>query len=143
MVGFADALRQAPALAAGERLLREIVIPGVHDHSQGDVRCKIAVKRRRLDIRAERLRHRFHDCFMMLEVFDELGRRRQIVANFVRHAGFRGEAAHKNAGRCRQGAGLPGKRQNARAKIGNNLAALQATPDSVDRFGCHHKTRVN
>ena len=141
MLGLAHALNRAPALAPAKRLLRQIVVPGVHDHAQRRQRGEVAMQRRRLDGRAERLLHRGHHRLAVLEILDELRRRRRILANLVRHARLGGEPVRERFERGGKRAILSREGEDARPEIGNGSPALQARADCVDGFGCHGMPR--
>ncbi len=96
MLGLTRPLHNAPALAACQSLLRKIIVPGVDKKLQGRDRREIAVQGCRRHIRAERFRHGLHHRLAVLEVLDELSRRRQVLADLVRHACLGGEAIHEN-----------------------------------------------
>ena len=107
MLGLTDPLHDAPALAARERFLRKVVIPGVDDELERRDRRESAVQRRRRHIGAERVGHRLHDRLAVLEIFDELRRRRQVLADFVRHACLGDEATDETSGEAGSGQSSP------------------------------------
>ena len=141
MLGLAYALHHAPAFRSAHRLLHEIVVPRMNDERQRGLRRQQAMQRRGLHGGGERFRHRRLDRLAVLEVFDELRRRCQVLADLVRHARLGGEPVDQSFGRGRQRTAFAGERQHARPKIGNDKAAREILADRLNSFKRHVRLR--
>ena len=137
MLGLAYALRHAPALFAGERALRKVVVPGMDDEPHRRHGSEEAVQRRWRHGGAKSFPHRGHNGFSVLEVLDELGGGRKLFADFMRNAGFRRQPVHQDFGSRRKRAGFASELQHPRSEIRDHEPLRERLADRSSRVHGH------